>query len=216
MQEAKRQIFDSLYRSQQRSPRCHQRRSHHPRRSVWGSLLFVLIVAQTSALYADSEGSDILDRRDVQSILFDNSVSNYFDHESLFRGEFVGGQKSVAVNAYYLKRLSTYVKSQWGATYEEMNDHSHLVGLKGAVFLNWDRYFAQPLAGVDVGYGVLPGRERNLFSHAILGMDFQVAHNFGISARESWGFSNYSFDPTEPFYFRLENAMFEVALFWQI
>ena len=176
----------------------------------------MLFVSQTGSLYADSDASDILDRRDVQSILFDNGSSSAFRGESLFRGEFVTGQKSLSLNAYYVKRLHTYVRSQWGATYEDMHDEQHLIGLKGAVFLAFEKYFIQPFVGVDAGVGLFPNKERNLFSHAILGMDFQIAHNFGISARENWGFSNNSFRLTEPFYFRFENASFELSLFWQI
>jgi len=205
MQEAKRQFFDSLPR--------------HPRSTSWGSplLMFVLFLSHSHPLYADLESSDILDRRDVQSILFDNgSSSNVFNHDSIFRGELVTGQKSLGVNAYYLKALNNFVKSQWGATYEDMHNDQHLVGLKGAVFLGWEKYFIQPFVGADAGFGLFPNKERNLFSHAILGMDFQIAHNFGISARESWGFSSYSFHLMQPFYFRFENAMFEIALFWQI
>lgn len=206
MQEAKRQFFDSLFYYPQRE------------KNVWGSplLIAVLFIFQASPIHAQSD-SDIIDRRDVQSILFGNdSGSNYFNHESDFRGEFIGAQRSVALNAYYLKRLNPYFRSQWGASYEEFEDKTHIVGLRGGIFLSWERYFLQPIMGLDGGYGIAPNNERNLFSRALLGLDMQLAHNFGISTRETWGFSNNSFALREPFYFRFENAMFEVALFWQI
>ncbi len=169
-------------------------------------------------VFADSEDGDILDRRDVQRILFGNE-SFWNDAEEnpfIFRGEFIGTLNSLSVGAYFYKKINPLMKSYWGASYTNGWKHDRLLALKGTVLLTWERFFLQPVMGLDAGFGVLPRDEQNLFSHGIVGMDFLLAGNFGITARETWEFSNEPLVWEEVFYFGLKKAMFELGLFWQI
>jgi len=155
----------------------------------------------------------------VQSIVFCNGTYDFGlfpNAQPVFRAEAVATRESFNLGAYYLKRIYTYIQTEWGLRFQEDASHKHLVGLKGAVYLSLDRYFIRPFLGVDTGLNVYPKTERNLFSHSLIGADIQFDHHFGMSARETWSFSNNPFHPLQPFRFRLENAMFEVVFYWQI
>lgn len=184
------------------------------------TILLLAFVMPAFPVEASSEERDILDRRDVQSILFGNgSYGSYgtgFENSNVFRAEILSAQESFTAGAFYLRQLHDYVRSQWGLTYEEGVHHDHIVSLKGVLLLHWDRYFIKPFTGIDAGISVYPKMERNLFSHAILGLDLQVSRNFGLSTREIWSFPKIPYHWNQDVRFRFENALFEVVFYWQI
>lgn len=178
--------------------------------------LIIVFCFCTVTVFAFTDDDDILERRDVQSILFgQSSAYSHYLRDRVFRAELVGDAESIRVGAYYLRRLYAFVKSQWGAEYKGVGkDHSF--DLQALVLLSWDRYFIQPFAGVGAGLELFPKKNRSIFSHSLLGADLQLTKDFGISAREVWDFPNSPIRLGQPVNLKFENAIFELVFYWQI
>ena len=67
--------------------------------------LFFIFLLQSPHLRGESEENDILDRKDVQRILFGSDPYIYADDDSVFKAELMASKEGLTANAYYLKRL---------------------------------------------------------------------------------------------------------------
>jgi hypothetical protein len=179
------------------------------------SILFLFLLFHPS-VFANYGESDILDKREVQNILFGKGFSFFDGSNSFYRAELIGTMKSVSMAAYFVKKIEDYLKTLWGVSYGDNMDVDKFLSLKGALFLSWERYALQPNLGIDAGWVVHPEKNRNLFSHAMIGLDYKIDENFGLSAREKWAFPNDPFPRRQPLRFKMRNAQFEVILSWQI
>lgn len=169
-------------------------------------------------LFGDTSDNDILERNDVQKTLFGHgSFFSLFNSEySSFRGELVGSVKSFKVAAQIVRKYENYLKTSWGIEFGDRIQNDRLLNLKGGLFLGWDEYLIQPFAGVDIGLTIFPEKARDLNSYVLLGSDFKISDKVGLSTRERWSFPKNSFPAHQPFRFKMENALFELVLFWQI
>lgn len=181
------------------------------------ALLLIIVFFSSLSLIASNDENDILERRDVQTILFGEGVS-YWDfkpQKRVFRSELVGNHCALLVSAYYLNQMKSFLKSEWGASYELVGQ-KHRTALKGVFLLNWDRHLIRPFVGVDGGGYVAPKEERKFFAHGLVGADIQWTKRFGISLREVWTFPHRTVHWGHRVNMRFQNAIFELALYWQI